>query len=143
MSLEPSIVEHCAPTLARLKVASLFAVPSPHWASLLDDASRLGALLGQKGLALRLVRVGEGRALCYLYREEALARALSERDAAAFLRSLGYDPLDPQAALCTLCRRLSDADGFPHEVGVFLGYPLSDVIAFIEHRGRDCAVCGC
>ena len=26
---------------------------------------------------------------------------------------------------------------FPHEMGAFLGYPLSDVKGFIEHEGKD------
>ena len=31
---------------------------------------------------------------------------------------------------------------FPHEVGVLLGYPLADVLAFIAHDGRDELACG-
>ena len=26
---------------------------------------------------------------------------------------------------------------FPHELGIFLGYPLADVKGFIEHNGKD------
>ena len=26
---------------------------------------------------------------------------------------------------------------FPHEMGIFLGYPLEDVKGFIEHEGKD------
>ena len=32
---------------------------------------------------------------------------------------------------------------FPHEIGVFLGYPLDDVKGFIRHKGRDYTFCGC
>lgn len=31
----------------------------------------------------------------------------------------------------------------PHEIGYFLGYPVSDVRGFIEHEGRDFLCCGC
>ncbi len=31
---------------------------------------------------------------------------------------------------------------FPHEMGIFLGYPLGDVKGFIRHRGRDFLYCG-
>lgn len=27
-----------------------------------------------------------------------------------------------------------NTNNFPHEIGVFLGYPLDDVIGFIEHK---------
>lgn len=30
---------------------------------------------------------------------------------------------------------------FPHEIGVFLDYPLADVIGFIEHGGKNCKCC--
>ncbi|MPN35997.1 hypothetical protein SDC9_183502 [bioreactor metagenome] len=26
---------------------------------------------------------------------------------------------------------------FPHEIGLFLGYPLHDVVGFIENKGRN------
>ena len=31
---------------------------------------------------------------------------------------------------------------FPHEMGIFLGYPLGDVKGFIEHHGRNCLCSG-
>ena len=143
MSLEPSLIEHCAPTLASLKAGSLFSFISPCWKSLFAEAARLNAMMQAKGLSLRIVRASDDRALCYLYREEALSRTLNQSDAAAFLRSLGYESLRLPDALDTLCRRMACSQDFPHEVGVFLGYPLSDVLAFIEHKGRDCSCCGC
>ena len=143
MSLEPSLIEHCAPTLASLKTGSLFSLVSPCWQDLFAEAKRLNALMREKGLFLRVVRTGDDRALCYLYREEALRRTLSHRDAAAFLRSIGYESLRLPDALDTLCARMACPNGFPHEVGVFLGYPLSDVLSFIEYQGSGCSCCGC
>ena len=32
---------------------------------------------------------------------------------------------------------------FPHEIGVFLGYPLEDVEGFIQNGGRNYTCCGC
>ena len=43
----------------------------------------------------------------------------------------------------TLCARLSTGGDFPHEVGLFLGYPVEDVIGFIENKGKNCLCCGC
>ena len=31
----------------------------------------------------------------------------------------------------------------PHEVGVFLGYPLNDVKDFIKYKGNNFKICGC
>lgn len=142
MSLEPSLIEHCSPTLARLKVGSLFSFPSPCWETLFEEASRLNTLLNEKGLCLRIVRADEKRALCYLYRVDELANTLNRLDEAAFLKECGYESLCLCDALDTLCERMSCSGDFPHEVGVFLGYPLSDVLAFIEHKGQNCVCCG-
>ncbi len=42
-----------------------------------------------------------------------------------------------------LSRRLCCEADFPHEIGVFLGYPLYDVVGFIENQGRNFTCCGC
>ncbi len=47
-----------------------------------------------------------------------------------------------EAMLETLGRRLNQGD-FPHEVGLFLGYPPEDVEGFRLHRGRDYKLAGC
>lgn len=35
-----------------------------------------------------------------------------------------------------------EADDFPHEIGIFLGYPLADVTGFIKNKGRNYLLCG-
>ena len=61
----------------------------------------------------------------------------------AMLARAGY-PVDgtPEEQLELLAQRLAGGE-FPHEVGLFLGYPPEDVAAFCRHRGRDFKVCGC
>lgn len=34
--------------------------------------------------------------------------------------------------------RLHGSEEFPHEIGVFLGYPLNDVLGFIKYHGSNC-----
>ena len=87
-------------------------------------------------LALQLVKPLPARALCYLYRAAHLERMLVDPENAAFLRSQGYESLDVQGALSTLCTRLCVREEFPHEIGLFLGYPLGDVVGFMEHRAK-------
>ena len=54
----------------------------------------------------------------------------------------GY-PVDGglEAMLSALRRRLEGAD-FPHEIGLFLGYPPVDVEGFRRNGGRNCKLCG-
>ena len=39
--------------------------------------------------------------------------------------------------------RVYSCGGFPHEIGLFLGYPIDDVISFIENKGKNFKCCGC
>lgn len=143
MSLERSLIEHCSPTLASLKAGSLFSFLSPVCESLCREIDALNAQLQKKGLTLRLVRNLGGRALCYLYRTSHLIRMLADPQNAAFLRRQGYRHADAQEAIDILCERLAAGGEFPHEIGLFLGYPLGDVIGFMENKGKNCLCCGC
>ena len=59
-----------------------------------------------------------------------------------FLRNIGYTDADLDGLLAQLACRLEAQPEFPHEIGIFLGYPLRDVIGFIENRGRNYTYCG-
>ena len=49
----------------------------------------------------------------------------------------------PERAIVHLIARLGQSGDFPHEIGLFLGYPPCDVRGFIEHRAGGCKCCGC
>lgn len=167
---ERAIVKHCSPALVGIKPACLFNVPgdfAPHErqetaheprASQLRNA-RLDALVARANRQLAgtsvHVRVLARRscgALVLVYRPQLLARELSAPRAAATMFSWGYETTGSgwlEAAIAHLGRKLENHQrcsangGFPHEVGLFLGYPYDDVMAFIEHEGRDYLCCGC
>jgi hypothetical protein len=69
--------------------------------------------------------------LVLLYRRGPLARKISAGASAHYLASLDYPVSDGlSACLSTLKSRFDNPASCPHEVGVFLGYPLEDVIHF-------------
>lgn len=141
--LEHALIAHCAPTLARMKVGSLFNLAEAEPELLARELERLRAELGPKGLTLELLCDAPRRTLIYLYRADELARTLEQADVRAFLKARGYDDCSPRAVIDAMRVRLTASPAFPHEIGVLLGYPLEDVIAFIENDGRNCACCGC
>lgn len=143
MCLASLLIDHGSPTLASLKVGSLFNVNAATPDDLREEARSLGAQLAPKGLALRIIPVREGHTLCYLYRPAQLATLLGDETTQAFLYKQGYASLLVEDALHTLCARLAQGGNFPHEIGLFLGYPLADVVAFIENKGKNYLCCGC
>ena len=110
------ILRQASPTLAGLKTGSLFTVPYRTEAELRADVAEMNRRLAPKGVYLRILRVRR-RALLYLYRPSYLSRDFSQAETAQLLRQFGYA-----------------ADDFPHEIGLFLGYPAEDVRGFIEQR---------
>lgn len=143
MSVERALIEHCSPTLASLKVGSLFCFLSPACEDVQAEITSLNAQLRGKGLHLLPVKSIGGRTLCYLYRQSQLEAMLAVPEHAEFLRSQGYEHTDAQGTLDMLIARLRANPDFPHEIGLFLGYPLGDVIGFIENKGQNCLCCGC
>ena len=66
--------------------------------------------------------------------EEAVRRAREMQSRARFPHPPGGGPA---AMLGHLRRRLEAGGGFPHEMGLFLGYPPEDVRGFWENGGRN------
>ena len=141
--LERALIDHGSPTLANMKVGSLFNSSCADATGFRAEFQRVQAALESRGVSLTILRVQQERALVYVYRQEALAALLAQADVQAFLRAMGYGDTSPVGALAFLRQRLAESPCFPHEIGVFLGYPLSDVIAFMRDGGRGCRCSGC
>lgn len=88
-------------------------------------------LLDQAGLAAKeLVQRGDG-ALLLIYHPVRMAAHLATPKVANFLRRAGYGrPEILEETLNELSERIA-AEGFPHEIGAVLGYPLKDVAGFM------------
>lgn len=66
---------------------------------------------------------------------KALEKNLSYCMIQEFLNQYGYGSYCIQDALIHLKHRLKDNE-FPHEIGIFLGYPLYDVKGFIQDKNQ-------
>ena len=82
--LERAIVAHGAPTLAGLKLGSLFNVALAETRALEKEMQMLNAVLSPKGVALVLLRTDAQRALLYLYRASALWQEFQREEVRAF-----------------------------------------------------------
>lgn len=144
---EQQVVAHCAPTLAGIKMAGLF---SYYYTSKQDFVAELKSCadkLKEKGVNIAVLREHKGAALIYVYRKSMLCQTLKDEAVASFLKEV-YDLEDISKETCwrvisALRERFKAFCGFPHEIGIFLGYPLEDVIAFIENEGKNYKCIGC
>ena len=140
---EDLVIRHCAPTLAGIKTGNLFSCACPCKAALTKELCRLNRKLVPKGIRILPLKVRKGRALIYVYRPNALECDLADHRSRGLLLRYGYTPGDSNRCVIHLIRRLRSDGEFPHEIGIFLGYPLEDVDGFITHQGENCKLCGC
>ena len=140
---EGLVIQHCSPTLSGMKTGNTFSCAYPDAASLRRYIRALNRKLVPKGLRVVPLRREGGRALIYLYRPDRLEKDLSDERAAAILEQMGYACADCTGCLVELVKRVRKNPEFPHEIGLFLGYPPEDVAGFIRHKGKCCKCVGC
>lgn len=141
--LEKYLIEHCSPTLASLKTANLVNIPFDNYAHLASSVERTNKELQGTGVCLLVLKRSEKCALVYAVRKSKLASDLQKNGVAEFLTQYGYGSTDVEACLERLKSRLMHTDEFPHEIGIFLGYPLDDVKGFIDNAGQNSKCTGC
>lgn len=135
---EDQLIRYCAPTLAGLKTGSLFACAYDSKEALLCTIGQLNSRLACKGLRVLPLRFSLKRALIYMYRPSRLSADLANEAAATLLRHRGYDAKNAEQYLILLIQKLRTQAEFPHEIGLFLGYPPEDVRGFLEHKACKC-----
>ncbi len=137
------VVAHCSPTLAGLKTGSLFACPMESREALNRSLRRLNAQLVPRGVRILPVKYLRDRILIYMYRPGRLQADLHDAAAAEILAEKRY-PAHGSADRCVaeLIRRLNCSTEFPHEIGLFLGYPSEDVAGFMRLGARRAKLVG-
>ncbi|MBQ7935517.1 MAG: DUF3793 family protein [Clostridia bacterium] len=129
---EEMIVRHCSPTLAGLKTGNLFRCSYESKERLRAEICSLNRKLAAKGLCILPLAVREKDALIYVYRPSRLKADLSCKEAGSLLEQHGYCCRQPAKCVSHLRLRLQEQKEFPHEIGLFLGYPPEDVRGFIQ-----------
>ncbi|WP_027399554.1 DUF3793 family protein [Anaerovorax odorimutans] len=137
------IIRHCSPTLAGLKTGSIFNCFYESEDELNMQIDIWNNDLSLKGVKITLLRKSGEKALLYVYRPKKLENDLAQADAKKFLMCHGYSSCNVQDCIEILSNKLIDCEEFPHEIGLFLGYPLSDIKAFITNKGKNFKCVGC
>lgn len=143
-TFEAVLVRQCAPTLAGIKPGNIFCVKPPVTKTVRQRVEMWNERLNPFGLSIQILleRADSGSMIVYVYRRELLDKVLSDCGCQRFLEETGYERTDLDGMLKQLAYRLQTQSEFPHEIGIFLGYPLQDVVGFIENRGRNYTCCG-
>lgn len=139
---EELIIRQCAPTLAGIKTGSLFPCPYTDKKEAINDIRGFNQEYVRKGLCVLPLRFCNNRVLLLLFRPNQLKEDLNNPLAASILQECGYTCRSYGECIATLIQRFSENDNFPHEIGLFIGYPPEDVRGFITHKAQNFKCCG-
>ena len=81
--------------------------------------------------------------LLYIYRPQQLKKDLANDKAKLLLKEYGYISDIPEINIVKLIDKFKTQKKFPHEIGLFLGYPPEDVKGFIENNAKNFKCNGC
>ncbi|MCD8052940.1 MAG: DUF3793 family protein [Lachnospiraceae bacterium] len=132
--LSRQLVMQCAPLITGLKMSNLLMIPRA-------CEAEVKSLLRDTELSWFTLRCTSRKTVMLLYRERELREYLESPAVREILKEAGYHEFTFRGTLREMRERYrSNRQGesaFPHEMGVFLGYPVSDVRGFIEKDGQD------
>ncbi|MDW8802395.1 DUF3793 family protein [Clostridium sp. A1-XYC3] len=136
-----TIVCSTSPTLAKEKVSSLLTFSNDNrnlqntWE---EYKEQIKDILEVKFFELKK---NEKNTIVLFYNEEELRNTIREEKNMKFLSRFGYSKeMNLEEYLCLLSKRFENQ--CPHEIGIFLGYPIEDVIVFTECPNKKCKMAG-
>ena len=124
----------CAPVISGIKISNLLTIPA-------KNLMELSSILKKTKLSFRILYPGRERLVILIYRETELKEYLEREEVMAFIYKCGYETSDISKIFPVFVKRymryMELKQDFPHELGLFLGYPVEDVVGFIENNGKN------
>ncbi len=139
---EKDLAFFCAPALAGIKPSNLLSCSFADYPELSRIADEYNQALAGAKIRFTILCSCKSRQLLLVYRRDRLERQLSEPAVSALLSKLGYPVKAGVPAMLDYLGLRFRQEEFPHEIGLFLGYPVEDVLGFWENQGKNCRYCG-
>lgn len=140
---EKTLVYHCSPALLGIKSANLINVSIDKYPNIFNELEELNRLFNPR-IIFTILHVTNKHVLILVYRKNKLAKTIFNDNSYSYLLKYNYPILkDLDVYLECLKQRLisSGKNNFPHEIGVFLGYDLNDIIEF-QNGNKNCLLVG-
>ncbi|WBW98748.1 DUF3793 family protein [Oceanirhabdus sp. W0125-5] len=138
-AFEAYIFFNIAPVVDGVKPASLVRITNRmNFLTLWDDIKEKIKIHGIEHLELK---THCGNSVVIFYNKEMLNEYVNRKDIREFLDNNGYAEC---STIDTMLENLKNKfhNTCPHEIGIFLGYPLEDTKEFIKNEGQNCLLCG-
>ncbi len=94
------------------------------------------------GLQCTLLRKAQASIILYIYDSTQTEAIMQNFEILKFLHNLGYPMSSHFGDFVDMLVRRYAKYNCPHELGIFLGIPLDDVIDFMHCTDKPCMLCG-
>ena len=132
--LDTQVALQCAPLLTGMKISNLLTVGRSKRAAVLE-------LFKETAVSCCILYESSEKTTFLLYIRPALEAYLSRPEVKVLMERFGYRGWDLEEILSLVSikyeEHMEDCAGFPHEIGLLLGYPAKDVTGFIENNGKN------
>ena len=134
---QSKLIKFCAPTLAGIKCGSLFKFKTQYTLYADELINRYNTIYNKDGIFFFNLFQRNNYSLIYVYRPKYLINHLCSIETQNFLKLYDYKLNNLDDMLHHLKYRFQLLGRTPHEIGLFLGYPLCDVKGFIYNNGKN------
>lgn len=126
------LIRLCSPTFAGLKTGNLFSVDIKDREKFNAEVREFNRRFACKGIRMIPVKYSKKHVLIYVYRPKMLKRDFANEQVCRVLKEKGYSYSNADRCVAQLVKHLEQDSDFPHEIGLFLGYPVDDVLGFMR-----------
>ncbi len=133
-NIETQLALQCAPLITGLKVSNLLIISK-------GNEEVVKRILNRTGISYYRLIQTRTKTTFLLFRRNGLEEFLSDENVRNVLMKAGYKSLQIDKILRTFSLRyeayIQGDKSFPHEMGLLLGYPVEDVVGFVENNGKN------
>lgn len=125
------LVNQCAPVMKHLKPAQMLTLSK-------ECVKEMASLCQTWDLCYLNLYQDTRKEVILIYREAEMLRFLGREKVLHLLEEKNYDISSFSTMIHSLCEKMESfykgVGKYPHEVGLFLGYPLEDVLGFMGEK---------
>jgi hypothetical protein len=128
------IAKQCAPLLTGIKISNILITHS-------SNKKKIDEIFKHSFIKVRCIYFEDERITMLLYKPDEVHSYINRPEIQLLLKNLGYRDMGIDNILNGCAERFSahkkEGSLFPHELGILLGYPVADVVGFMENYGKN------
>ena len=133
-NINTQVALQCSPLLTGIKISNLLITNC-------ENEYLVRQLFKNTLLSVEMIYKSDKRITFLIFREDKLLDYLAGIEETALLNILGYKEMNLHDIMAKFSKRFTKymerREKFPHEMGLFLEYPVVDVTGFIDNEGRN------